>query len=126
MSSAAASSKAVAVPPCAPGVKRKCATLSDRPAFHASWTVQRPSSLRQASHDVASGSSPRATSAVVTVSSSVSTAGPSASTGCAAVASSAARERSSSTGWANRSTRAASSPAAPATCSTDAPARILD
>ena len=34
--------------------------------------------------------------------------GPSASTGCAAVASSAARERSSSTGWANRSTRAMS------------------
>ena len=60
ISSAAASSNAVAVPPCAPGVKRKWATLSERPAFQASWTVQRPSSLRQASHVVASGSSPRA------------------------------------------------------------------
>ncbi len=99
--------------------------MSDLPAFHANCTVQRPSSLRQASHVVASGSRPRATNAVVTVSSSVSTAGPSASTGCAAVASSAARERSSSTGWANRSTRATSHPAAAATCSTDAPARIL-
>ena len=124
ISSLAASSNAVTVPPCAPGVNRKCATLSDRPAFQAICTVQRPSSLRQASQLVASGSRPRATSAVVTVSSSVSTAGPSASTGCAAVASSAARERSSRTGWANRSTRAMSTPAAAATCSTDAPARI--
>ena len=40
------------------------------------------------------------------------------------VASSAARERSSSTGWANRSTRATSTPDASATCSTDAPALI--
>ena len=33
ISSHAASSNAVTVPPCAPGVNRKCATLSDRPAF---------------------------------------------------------------------------------------------
>ena len=58
-----ASSNAVTVPPCAPGVYRKCAALSDKPAFHAICTVQRPSSLRHASQLVASGSGPRATSA---------------------------------------------------------------
>ena len=102
ISSLAASSTAVTVPPCAPGQNRKCARLSDRPAFQPSCTVQRPSSLRQASQVVLSGFRPRAISDEVTVSSSVSTDGPSASTGWAAVASSAARERSSNTGWANR------------------------
>ncbi len=55
ISSLAASSTAVTVPPWAPGVKQKCARLSDRPAFHASCTVQRPSSLRQASQLSLSG-----------------------------------------------------------------------
>ncbi|COW48259.1 Uncharacterised protein [Mycobacterium tuberculosis] len=124
ISSWAVSSIAVAVPPWAPGVKRKCARLSERPAFQASCTVQRLSSLRHASQVRLSGLRPRATRAAATVSCMVSTAGPSARTGCAAVASSAARERSNSTGWANRRIRAMSEPDAAATCSTDAPARI--
>ena len=71
----AASSTAVTVPPCAPGEKRKCARLSERPAFQPIWTVQRPSSLRHASQAMWSGLRPRATSAEMTVSNSVSTDG---------------------------------------------------
>ncbi|CNJ23249.1 Uncharacterised protein [Mycobacterium tuberculosis] len=112
------------MPPCGPGVKQKCAWFSDRPTCHDSWTVQRPSSLRQASQPSLAGLRPRATNAVETVSSRVSTPGPSAWSGCAAVASSAARERSSNTGWAKRRIRAMSEPDCDATCSTDAPARM--
>ncbi|SHU00743.1 Uncharacterised protein [Mycobacteroides abscessus subsp. abscessus] len=50
------------------------------------------------------------------MSASVLTAGPSLRTGCAAEAISAARCRSSNTGWANRSIRETSTPAAVATC----------
>ena len=89
------------------GSVRRCPT--GRPSRPAARSSGRPRCARRPSWST-SGSRPRATSAAVTVSSSVSTAGPSASTGCAAVASSAARERSSSTGWANRSTRAMSTP----------------
>ncbi len=124
INSLAASSTAVTVPPCAPGVNRKWARFSERPARQDSRTVQRPSSLRQASQVVASVPRPRSVSAAETVSSRVSTAGPSASTGWAAVASSAARRRSSRTGWAKRSTRETSTPEDSATSSTVAPARM--
>ena len=91
INSLAASSMAVTVPPCAPGVNRKCAKFSDIPACQLIRTVHRPSSVRQASQLVFSLLRLRSASAVVMVSSRVATAGPSASTGWAAVASSAAR-----------------------------------
>ena len=91
ISSLADSSMAVMVPPCAPGVNRKCAKFSDRPTFQHIRTVQRPSSVRQASQSVDSAVKPRSASDELIVSSSVSGAGPSASTGWAAVANSAAR-----------------------------------
>ena len=79
------------MPPWAPRTKQKCARLSERPTFHASCTVQRLSSVRQASQLSPSVRRPRDTMAVVTVSSRVITEGPSESCGWAAVASSAAR-----------------------------------
>ena len=81
MSSLAASSIAVTVPPCAPGVNRKCANVSESPARQHIRTVQRPSSVRQASQSVASELNPRSASEAVMVSSRVSTAGPSARIG---------------------------------------------
>ena len=112
------------VPPCAPGWNVQSARLSERPARHDNAMTQRPSSPFQESHSADGYSCPRRPNVCATTSPSMRPSGPSARIGWARWATSAVRDRSSNTGYANRSIFCGGTPAAAATWSTDAPARM--